>query len=777
MMTILLLIVAAVIAVITVKSLRMQLLSKPVYAYFKRSLPPMSTTEKEAMEAGDTWWEAELFQGKPNWKHLHQLPQPMLSDEEQAFIDNQLATLMAMLNDHDIVDKRHDLPPEVWAYLKKERFFSLIIPKEYGGLKFSAHANSTIVSIIASKSLSAAVTVMVPNSLGPGELLTHYGTEAQKQRWLPALAVGDEVPCFALTGPEAGSDAGAIPDEGEVCYGQHDGQEVLGIKLSWNKRYITLAPVATVLGLAFKLRDPQGLLGEQTQLGITCALIPTSHPGVEIGERHDPLGLAFMNGPTRGQDVFIPLDWVIGGADYVGKGWRMLVECLSAGRGISLPALGTATGHLAARMTGAYGYVRRQFGMPIGKFDGIQAPMAAIGANAYVLDACRQLTNTALMQGFSPSVVTAISKYHMTEMGRQSIEAAMDIHAGRGIQLGPMNYLGNHYKGMPIAITVEGANILTRSLMIFGQGATRCHPYVFDEMEAAADSDQERGLARFDQLLLKHMGYTAGNFLRTLAYGLTGARLAAKPVAGDTAHYYQQLARMSSALAFTADIAMLVLGGALKRKELISARLGDVLSELYIASAILKRFEGEGRQQSDLPLVHFGVQRSLQRMGAAFDAFYQNFAPRPLAWLLKLITFPLGIRYRAPDDQLIASVCTLMMTPGVARERMSYLCHCGDELDNTGLMDAAFNAMFSAQKLEQLLVRAQAQGELPKRVPLEQLIDAAESQGILSAEQAKTLRDADRLRSAAIQVDSFAAQREAKPVRKRKPKSKPSETV
>lgn len=437
-------------------SLRRKWISDPAFKMFKKVLPPLSQTEKEAMEAGSVWWDGELFSGKPDFTKLHHYPKPTLSAEEQSFIDNELETLLAMLDDYKIVKQDRDLPKEVWDYLRKERFFSLIISKEYGGREFSALANSTIVSRIATRSISTAVTVMVPNSLGPGELLSHYGTQEQKDYWLPRLADGTDIPCFALTGPEAGSDAGSIPDQGVVCYGKHEGKDVLGIRLSWNKRYITLAPVATVLGLAFKLSDPEHLLGDKEEIGITCALIPASHEGVEIGERHDPLGLAFMNGPTRGQDVFIPMDWLIGGADYAGKGWRMLVECLSAGRGISLPALGTAIGHLTARTTGAYGYVRKQFGMSIGKFEGVAEAMGRIGGLTYLLEATRTLTTTSLDLKEKPGIVTAIAKYHMTEIARTILNDAMDIHSGRAIQDGPMNYLATHYLGVPVAITVEG---------------------------------------------------------------------------------------------------------------------------------------------------------------------------------------------------------------------------------------------------------------------------------------------------------------------------------
>ncbi|GAA5214582.1 acyl-CoA dehydrogenase [Corallincola platygyrae] len=756
-MSILLIIVIAIAVVLGVPDFRRQLVTRPVFKVFKRILPPMSVTEREAMEAGDVWWDAELFRGKPDWRQLHNYPKPGLNDEERAFLDNQVETVLAMLDDYSIVHEQKDLPQEVWDYLKKEGFFALIIPKAYGGREFSAIANSTIVSKIASRSLSAAVSVMVPNSLGPGELLMHYGTEDQKQRWLPTLADGRDVPCFALTGPEAGSDAGSIPDLGIVCKGEFEGKETLGIRLNWNKRYITLAPVATVLGLAFKLRDPEGLLGDKEDIGITCALIPTSHPGVETGRRHSPLSLAFMNGPTTGQDVFIPIDWIIGGPDYAGKGWRMLVECLSAGRGISLPALSAASGHLAARMTSAYAYVRRQFGLPIGRFEGIQEPMARIGAYAYSLEAHRRMTAGAIDLNMSPSVITAISKYHMTEMARKVVDDAMDIHAGKGIQLGPLNYLGNAYMGIPISITVEGANILTRNLMIFGQGATRCHPYVFAEMEAAANPDEEKGLQAFDGLLVKHVGYAVGNFSRALWQGLTGAKFNRAPVSGETGRYYRDLTRMSTGLAVVADMSMLVLGGDLKRREMISARLGDVLSHLYMASATLKRFEEDGHQVSDLPYVHYLLQYHLHAIGVAFDGFFDNFGHPILAATLKRIIFPWGIRYKAPKDDTAQKICSSMLVPGVLRERLSHLCYIGEgENDPTGLMESAFVAMYEAQALEKRLAKAQATGRLPKRIPFADLIEKGLEAEVISESEAAQLRKAERLRYHAIQVDSFS---------------------
>ncbi|HBV75534.1 MULTISPECIES: acyl-CoA dehydrogenase [Vibrio] len=738
-------------------SLRQKWISDPAFKWFKQVLPPLSSTEREAMEAGSVWWDGQLFSGSPNWQTLHHYPKPQLTTEEQSFIDNQVVTLLEMLDDYKTVNEDRDLTPEVWEFLRREKFFALIIGKEYGGLNFSSHANSTIVSKIATRSTSAAVTVMVPNSLGPGELLSHYGTQEQKNYWLPRLSDGTDIPCFALTGPEAGSDAGGIPDKGVVCKGMHNGEEVLGIRLSWNKRYITLAPVATVLGLAFKLDDPDHLLGDKENLGITCALIPADHEGVEIGERHDPLGLAFMNGPTRGEDIFIPMDWLIGGADYAGKGWRMLVECLSAGRGISLPALGTAVGHLTSRTTGAYSYVRKQFGMSIGKFEGVADSLARIGSMTYMLEAARTLTTTSLDLGEKPGIITAIAKYHMTEMARTILNDSMDIHSGRAIQTGPMNYLANHYYGIPVAITVEGANILTRNLMIFGQGATRCHPFVLPEMEAAANPDEKAGAKAFDGLLFKHMSYAIKNSLGAFIMALTGSRFAKSHTSGPTKQYYRDMTRLSKALAVTTDFAMLTLGGELKRKEMLSARLGDTLSYLYLGSAVLKRYEDEGCQQADLDYVHYAMNHCLSEAAHALSEAYRNLPNRIAANILKVLVFPLGNRFKAPSDKQKSKVAESLMTPGAHRERLTHLCYIGkDDDDNVGLIERAFIAMYDIRHLERKLIKAIKDGKLTKSATLQERLDSALEQKILTEDEVKQILTADEIRYRSIQVDHFS---------------------
>ncbi|HEV7928537.1 MAG TPA: acyl-CoA dehydrogenase, partial [Nitrosospira sp.] len=631
---------------------RRALISDRLLKIFRKILPQVSQTEQEALDAGTIWWEGELFSGSPNWYKLLAYPKPKLSPEEKAFLAGPVEELCRMLDEWTITRELHDLPPHVWQFIKDNGFFGMIIPKKYGGHGFSALAHSEVVMKISSRSGTAAVSVMVPNSLGPSELLLQYGTGEQKDYYLPRLAKGLEVPCFALTGPDAGSDAGAIPDTGIVCHGQYNGDEhVLGIRVNWEKRYITLGPVATLLGLAFKLRDPEGLLGGPEDLGITLALIPTDTPGVSIGRRHFPLDAAFQNGPNSGKDVFIPLDWVIGGRNGVGYGWRMLVNCLAVGRSISLPATSTGAAKLATRTTGAYSRVRVQFKTPIGRFEGVEEALSRIGGNTYIMDAARVMTAGAVDLGEKPSVISAIVKYHLTERGRQAINDAMDVHGGKGICLGPSNYLGRNYQQIPVSITVEGANILTRNMIIFGQGAIRCHPYLLKEIDAANDSNAVRASKHFDQALAGHAAYTLSNGVRTFLHGLTGGTLASAPgsVAPETQHYYSQLTRFSAAFAFLGDISLLTLGGALKRKERISARLGDILSMLYLCSAALKRFEDDGRPAVDLPLLHWSVQDALYRMQQAFEGLLDNFPGSAVAArLLRFMVFPLGTAFSPP---------------------------------------------------------------------------------------------------------------------------------
>ena len=739
--------------ILGVPAIRRSVVSEPLFHLYQRLMPPMSDTEREALEAGSTWWEADLFSGNPDWNKLLEYRAPGLSEEEQAFIDGPVDELCQMLDDWEITEKLHDLPEHVWSFIKDQRFFGMIIPREYGGLEFSAHAHSSVVMKIASRSISGGVTVMVPNSLGPAQLLLHYGSEEQKNYYLPRLARGEEVPCFTLTGPEAGSDAAAMPDTGIVCQQEFEGEDRLGIRLNWEKRYITLGPVATVLGLAFKLYDPDHLLGKKEELGITLALIPTDTAGIDIGSRHFPLNQAFMNGPNRGKDVFIPLEWIIGGKAQIGKGWKMLMDCLADGRSISLPALGTGAGKLAARTAGAYAAVRKQFKTPIGKFEGISEVLGRIAGNAYMMDAARGLTTLAVDSGEKPSVASAIVKYHLTERMRKVIDDAMDIHGGRGICMGPRNYLARIYQGIPISITVEGANILTRSLIIFGQGALRCHPYLLKEMQSV----QRRDLEAFDEAFFGHIKLLFSNAARAKFYGLTGARFAKAPLDREEAGYYRQLTRMSAVFAVTSEAALLTLGGSLKRRESLSARLGDVLSHLYLASAALKRYSDQDRPAADRPLLEWSVRESLFQIQGKLYEVYENLPSRVLGRMLKWSMFPLGASYRPPGDALLQRAANVILRWGAARERLTEgLFVSRDENESLCQLEVAMEKATAAQPVLRLLRNAMHNGQLAAGDP-EQCLDEAISAGIIEEREAAQVRAATAARQQVIGVDEFPA--------------------
>ncbi len=747
------------IAIFAIPTIRQTLISQKALSLFKKVLPAMSQTEKEALEAGTVWWEAELFKGKPEWKKLQNIADPKLSEAEQAFLDGPVNTVCEMVNDYQVTHELADLPPEVWQYLKDHKFFAMIIKKKYGGLEFSAYAQSLVLQKLTGVSSVLSSTVGVPNSLGPGELLQHYGTEDQRNHYLPRLAEGKEIPCFALTSPEAGSDAGSIPDYGVVCKGQWQGEEVLGMRLTWNKRYITLAPVATVLGLAFKLRDPEGLLGDKQDLGITCALIPTDLKGVEIGNRHFPLNVPFQNGPTQGDDIFVPIDFIIGGQKMAGQGWRMLVECLSVGRGITLPSNSTGGIKSAALATGAYARIRRQFKQPIGRMEGVEEPLARLAGNAYVMDAASNLTVAGIDLGEKPSVISAIVKYHCTHRGQRSIIDAMDIVGGKGICLGPSNFLARGYQGSPIAITVEGANILTRSMIIYGQGAIRCHPYVLNEMEAAY-SESSDALDKFDSALAGHVSFTMSNLVRSLWFGLTDGRGSDAPTPSNktnkqTQRYYQQLNRYSANLALLSDISMAVLGGSLKRRERLSARLGDILSQLYLGSATLKRFESEGSHAEDLPLVHWGMQDSLRQTEVAIDEFLANFPNPVIGRLLRVVLMPFGRIRRAPNDKLDSQVAQILQTPSETRSRIGrgqYLE--ATEYNPVGKIEKALEVILQAEPLFDKVCKETHQKRAFLRLDL--VAQLGLEKGILTQEEANLLISAEEHRLYTINVDDFS---------------------
>ena len=735
---------------------RREKITRPLLDIYRTMLPSMSDTEREALEAGSVWWDGELFSGMPDWDRLMSYPAPALSDEEQAFFDGPCEELCSMLDEWEISHELGDMPEHIWQYIKKHKFFAMIIPKQYGGLEFSAYANAMIIMKLASRSTTASSTVGVPNSLGPAELLLHYGTDEQKQRYLPGLASGKEIPCFALTSPQAGSDAAAIIDSGVVCKGKWNGKQITGIRLNWEKRYITLAPVATVLGLAFKLYDPDHLIGDVEDYGITAALIPTNMPGVTVGRRHLPLTIAFQNGPTSGKDVFVPLDYIIGGQEMAGKGWKMLVELLSVGRAITLPSSAAGGSQAAVYGAGAYTSLRKQFNVPIAKFDGVGEALARIAGHAYIMNAAVSITSGAIDQGDKPAVPSAILKYHCTEMGRQVANDTMDVHGGKAIMMGPKNYVGRGYMASPIAITVEGANILTRSLIIFGQGAVRCHPYVLKELQAAQDEDNEQGLRDFDAALFGHIGYAISNLARSFFLALTHAKFSTVPLNTPTRRYYQNINRYSAAFALATDFAMLTLGGKLKHKELLSARLGDVLSSMYLASSVLKHFENQGRRATDLPLVEWSVRMLMYSAQEQLHSFLRNLPNRPTAFLLRCFIFPRGRTYSAPSDDLGRKIVDLITRPGEARDRLSQQAYTtlgpGSPL---GLLQEALELSEQMAPLERKLKQSQKEG-LIRSEYLGHQIDEAERAEIISKTEAKNLRSYHQKVLDILAVDDFA---------------------
>jgi acyl-CoA dehydrogenase len=727
-------------------SFRRDVISKLIFSWARRVLPSMSDTEREALDAGDVWWDADLFSGNPDWAKLLATSPATLTAEEEAFLNGPVDELCAMLDDWKINWKWRDLPPEVWTFIKQKKFFGMIIPTEYGGLGFSPYAHSEVVRKISSRSLVAAVTVMVPNSLGPGELLMRFGTRDQQAKWLPRLADGQEVPCFGLTSPEAGSDAASMTDTGIICRGTFEGREVTGLRLNWHKRYITLGPVATLLGLAFKAYDPDHLVGSQEDLGITVALIPTNLPGVSIGRRHLPAMQVFQNGPNWGKDVFIPLDYVIGGKERLGQGWKMLMTALAAGRGISLPSLSAAGAAFAARTTGAYARVREQFGIPIGKFEGIEEPLARIASTAYLIDAARRLTCAALNEGHHPAVISGIMKLHATERLRTVIDDAMDIHGGKAVIDGPQNYLGNLYRGVPVSITVEGANILTRNLIIFGQGAIRAHPYLLQEMNALSDTDKAKGLDTFDKTFWVHIVHSVTTLFRAWGRSWSGGAFAPAPEdAGPVTDFYRQLSRYASAFALCADMALLTLGGKLKRKEMLSARFGDILSELYLLSAVLKRWHDEGRQEADLPVVQWCMATGFRTIEQRFADILANLPNRYVAIMLKFMIQPMGARARGPSDAVVHACAQLVLEPSVARDRLTPGLSQVDDDNGVARLEKAFLLVTAAEDVFKRMRAARLHDT-----------DAAIKQGVITQVEAEQYKAAHEAVLRVIEVDDFA---------------------
>ncbi|MDG2539413.1 acyl-CoA dehydrogenase [Dyella jiangningensis] len=754
--TFILLVIELGIAVpLLMKTFRRKQITAPLLKMFAKVTPKLSETEQTALEAGTVGFEGELFSGKPDWHELLKQPKPELSVEEQAFMDGPVEELCGMIDDWQITHELADLPPEVWAFIKKHKFFGMIIPKQYGGLGFSALAHSAVLQKLATMSATVASTVAVPNSLGPAELLLHYGSDEQKNHYLPRLAIGEEIPCFALTGPYAGSDATSITDFGLVCKQMVDGVETLGMKLTFDKRYITLAPIATVVGLAFRLYDPDKLLGDKEDLGITLALLPRSTPGLEIGRRHFPLNIPFQNGPLHGKDVFVPLSVLIGGPHMAGHGWRMLVECLSVGRAISLPSNATGGVRAAVAATGAYARMRKQFGLSIARFEGVEEALARIGGLTYATAALSRATAAAVDRGEKPAVPSAIAKYHATEWGRVIAGDALDVHGGKGVQLGPKNYAGRAWQGVPIAITVEGANIMTRSLMIFGQGAIRCHPYVLKEMQALSIADYGERLRTFDRALFGHIGFGISNAVRSFTLGITGSRIG--DTAGDayTRRYYRKLNRYSAALALCADTFMGVLGGKLKFKEKLSARLGDVLSYLYIASAMLKRYEDTGRPEADRPLLAWAFHECMWRTQMALDGAIRNFPVKPVAWLLRALVFPFGRREVPPSDRLGRRVAAIITAPGEARDRLTEWVYLAPTANNTiGRMNALLPDVIAAEPVERKFGKAQKAGQFKSHDYNGQLAEALQA-GVITAPEHDLLKRVRDGVAEFIAVDDF----------------------
>ncbi|PKF33814.1 acyl-CoA dehydrogenase [Acinetobacter proteolyticus] len=750
-------ILASIVVLIT--PLRDALISRPAFKLLSNAMPSMSITEREALEAGTSWWEKELFMGAPDWQKFDQYPYPTLSTEEQAFLDHEVQQLCSMLDEWQIHHQEKDLPPEVWQFIKDNGFLGLIIPKSFGGKQFTPFAQSRIMSKIASRSLTAAVSCMVPNSLGPGELLLHYGTEEQKQRYLPGLAKGTEVPCFGLTSPEAGSDAGAIPDTGVVCYGQYQDQEVLGLKMNFSKRWITLAPIATVIGLAFKLYDPDGLLGDKNKVeyGITCALIPADHEGIHIGPRHNP-GAPFMNGTVEGSDVFIPLDWIIGGQQNAGKGWRMLMECLGVGRGISLPALATAAGEMSYLLVGAFASVRQQFKIAVGHFEGVQEATSDIASDAYMLESFRYLVTCGLNQGGTPAVMTAMAKYYATETMRKVVNHGMDVVGGRAIQLGPRNFLALTYQSIPVAITVEGANILTRSLMIFGQGSMRCHPYLFEELQLLQSEDKTAAFKEFSPLLFRHLAYTFNRAAKALAYSITGGSDDGSQQADDfSKSYYSKINRFSADFALTADMALGILAGDLKRKEMLSGRLADIHANLFIATAILKYYEHGQRTEAEQKHAELALNKALYQVQEAFFTFYDNFPMKLAACMVKLICFPFGRPIAAPSDQLKQEVAQLMMQEHAFRDQLKqHVYYTTNSNDVMGRMESTFQSLLQLQPLWNKFKKAESKDQFSGLTFEEHIANAIEI-GFITAAEAESLSQYNAQRYDSMLTDIFDA--------------------
>lgn len=750
------LIPAAILAVLAIGPVRRTLVTAPVLTAVRRILPKVSDTEAQALEAGTVGFDAELFSGRPDWQKLRDIPGIVLTLEERSFLDGPTDELCRMIDDWQVRHTEKEIPETIWEFAKRHGFLGMLISKEHGGLGFSAQAQSLILGKIASRSADVVTIVMVPNSLGPGELIEKYGTETQKHHYLPRLAKGIEVPCFSLTGPTSGSDAATMRDIGTVVRETFQGQDTLGIRLSWDKRYITLGPKATLVGLAFQLFDPNNLLGKGEQVGITLALIPANHPGVHIGRRHLPSGAAFPNGPNWGKDVFIPLDWVIGGEKMVGQGWRMLMECLAAGRAISLPSSGAAGAKAMLRFSTAYARIRKQFGLSISRMEGLEEPLARLVENAYVNEAGRAVTAALVSRGERPSVISALMKYQSTERLRQSVNDAMDLHGGRGICDGPSNYLQSAYQMVPVGITVEGANILTRSLITFAQGALRAHPYLYAEIKACEDTDRQRGLMAFDAAFTGHVQFTMSNLFGAFFHNVTGGRFGKAPDnAPGMEHWYRQLWRQAHNFALVADLMVVLLGGGLKTKQKLTGRMADALSELYLLACVLKRYEDDGRPVADRHIVELCARNGLYRLQQALDGVIANFPNVFLRWKLRAIVFPFGRPYRPASDRLGSTCVRLVTEPGEVRDRLTRdIFVSRDPTDPTGILEVTLEKVVAAEEAERKLDRAIRQGVVRRYHGLDWIADAV-AKGVLTAAEGALLAEVEALTQRVIAVDHF----------------------
>ncbi len=746
---------AIVLGFLAWRPIRHAIVTRPAFNAVKRILPSVSKTEQEAIDAGTIGFDAELFSGRPDWEKLRAVDPIKLTDEERHFLDNETEELCRMLDDWEIRHNQHDIPEHIWNFIREKGFLGMLISKEHGGLGFSPQAQSIILGKVSSREADASIVVMVPNSLGPGELIEKFGTEEQKRQYLEPLAKGREIPCFALTSPSAGSDAAAMRDVGYVTRGMHNGVEMIGIEVSWDKRYITLAPKATLLGLAFHLFDPENLLGHGNDVGITLALIPAKHPGVKIGRRHLPGGSAFPNGPTSGENVFIPLDWVVGGVERVGEGWRMLMSCLAAGRAISLPASATAGTKALLRVTSAYARIRKQFSLPIGRMEGIEEPLAQIVETAYTLEAARAVTSSMVSQGAKPAVISGLMKYQSTERARKALDAALDIHGGKGICDGPRNYLQGAYQISPVSITVEGANILTRSLIVFAQGALRSHPYLFSEIQAAQNPDREAGFLAFETAFEGHIGFAVSNIFGSLFHNLTLGVFGTAPADAPAPHYYRQLHRASMNFALVADMCVALLGGGLKVRQRTTGRMADALSELYFIACLLKRYEDDGRPVADRPVLDYCVQNCFYRFYAALYDAIHNFPVRLARPFLKFLVFPLGNHFRKAQDSLAHDIVRAVLEPGEVRDRLTRDIYVSNNPnDVSGLLEVTMRKVIEAEPADKKLERAIRQGQVQRYLGNDWFKEAV-SKGVISQAEADLLRETERLVAQVIAVDDF----------------------